>query len=195
MALTGGDIETGGRRAREALELHRTLGDTWGAAFSRLMVAYATVQQEGDWPKAQQLFGEIVRQFRELGDEHYALRAARAHAWAYYEGGELERAREVDEEIVREAREAHDPFPEAVALGHLGNIALDQGRLQDAVGLTQHAYRIASDLDDLLLIAMGVCRCAQLLALAGNRRPPLGFSRAQRRCSTRSARCPHTSRT
>ena len=110
MALTGGDVATGGRWAREALSLHRELGDAWGAAFSQLMVAYAT-GQEGDWPSAQRLFGDSMRQFRELGDEHYALRAARAHAWAYYEGGDLERARELYEEIIRQARKTHDAVP------------------------------------------------------------------------------------
>ena len=42
------------------------------------MFAYGT-GQEGDWPRAQQLFGESVQRFRDLGDDYYALRAARAH--------------------------------------------------------------------------------------------------------------------
>ena len=166
MALTSGDIPAGGRWAREALELHQELGDAWGAAFSRLMVAYAT-GQDGDWPRAQELFGESVQQFRELGDQHYALRAARAHAWAHYEGGELERARTLYEAIILEAREAHDPFPEGIALGILGDIAVDQGRVQDAVPLTTESYRIFRDLDDLLLIGNCVCRFARILALSG----------------------------
>jgi predicted ATPase len=166
MALTSGDIPAGGRWAREALELYRELGNAWGAAFSQLMVAYAT-GQEGDWPRAQELFGESVRQFRALGDQHYALRAARAHAWAHYEGGDLERARALYDEIIREAREAHDPFPEGIALGILADIALDQGRLQDAVSPTTESYRIFRDLDDLLMIANCVCRFARILALSG----------------------------
>jgi predicted ATPase/class 3 adenylate cyclase len=171
MALTGGDITMGGRRANEALELHGELGDAWGTAFSRLMVAYAT-GQEGDWPRAQRLFGESVRQFRELGDPHYALRAARAHAWAHYEGGDLNRARELYEEILRGAREADDPFPEGIALAMLGDIALDQGRVQDAVPLTTESFRIARDLDDLLQIGGCVCRFARILALSD--RPEIG---------------------
>jgi predicted ATPase len=166
IALTSGDIAAGGRCAREALELHRQLGDAWGNAFSRLMVAYAT-GQEGDWPRAQELFGESTRQFRELGDRHYALRAARAHAWAHYEGGDLERARELSEEIIREARVAHDPFPEGIALCFLTDIALDQGRVEDAVSPAESSYRIFRDLGDLLLIAACVCRLARVLALAG----------------------------
>jgi predicted ATPase len=85
MALTCGDVATGRLRAEEALELHRELQDDWGTAFSLLMFAYA-IGQEGDWPRAQQLFEESVQGFGDLGDEHYAMRAARAHAWAFLEG-------------------------------------------------------------------------------------------------------------
>ena len=148
MALTSGDIPAGGRWAREALELYQELGDAWGAAFSRLMVAYAT-GQEGDWPRAQELFGRSVRQFREVGDQHYALRAARAHAWAYYEGGDLDRARALYEELNREAKEAHDPLPEGIALSVLADIALDQGRFEEAVPLAKDCYGIFRDLDNL----------------------------------------------
>jgi predicted ATPase len=165
MALTSGDVPTGGRCAREALDLHRNLGDAWGAAFSMLMVAYAT-GQEGDWPGAQQLFGESVGQFRELGDQHYALRAARAHAWAYYEGGDLEQAKELYERIIREARETRDRYPEGIALFGLANIAVDQGRLEDAVPLLEDGQRIFRELGDLLAIADGVGRFARILALA-----------------------------
>ena len=166
MALTTGDMPAGGRWAREALELYQELGDAWGAAFSRLMVAYAT-GQAGDWPRAQELFGQSVRQFREVGDQHYALRAARAHAWAYYEGGDLDRARALYEELNREAQEAHDPLPEGIALSVLADIALDQGRVEEAVPLAKDCYGIFRDLDNLLLIAIGVCRFARMLALSG----------------------------
>ncbi len=166
MALTSGDVPAGAVWAAEALALHEALGDAWGAAFSRLMVAYAT-GQNGDWPQAQELFGESVRQFRELGDHHYALRAARARAWAYYEGGELETARSLYEALIREARQAHDAFPEGIALGSLGDIALDQGRVRDAVPLIAESYGIFRDLDDLLLIGNCVCQFARILALSG----------------------------
>ena len=85
MALTSGDVATGRRWAEEALELHRTLGDAWGTAFSLLMFAYA-VGQEGDWARAQQLYDESARGFRECGDEHYALRATRSLALGVLRG-------------------------------------------------------------------------------------------------------------
>jgi predicted ATPase/DNA-binding SARP family transcriptional activator len=166
MALTCGDVATGRLRAEEALELHRQLEDDWGTAFSLLMFAYA-IGQEGDWPRAQQLFEESVQGFRDLGDEHYALRAARAHGWAYYEGGDLERARELFEYILRQTRVTQHEFAEATALCLLADIAVDEGRVADAVSLLKESQRIFRELNDLLMIAAGVGRFASVLALAG----------------------------
>ena len=160
------DLAAGGRWAREALELHRQLGDAWGSAFCRLIVADAT-GQEGDWPRAQELCWESVRQFRELGDRHGALRAACSHASAHYQGGDLERTRELCEEILREARLEHDPFLEGFALGTLAAIALDQGRIQDAVSPAESSYRIFRDLRDMLNVASALCHFARVLALTG----------------------------
>src|SRR5262245_16397489 len=166
MALTSGDVTTGGLRAKEALELYRELQDDWGIAFSLLMFAYA-VGQEGDWPRAQQLFGESVQRFRDLGDEYYALRAARARAWAYYEGGDLERARELSEDILCQTRGTQHEFVEGVAYGLLGDIAVDEGRFADAVSLLKESYWIFHGLNDLRLIAAGVLRFASVLAVTG----------------------------
>jgi tetratricopeptide (TPR) repeat protein len=166
MALTCGDVATGKLQAEEALELHRKLQDDWGIAFSLLMFAYAT-GQEGDWPRAQQLFGESVHRFRGLGDEHYELRAARAHAWSYYEGGDLERSKELYGEILPRARETHHELVEAAALFSLAEIAADEGRLADAVSMLEQSHHVLRELNDLLLIATVVGRFASLLALAG----------------------------
>ena len=83
------------------------------------------------------------------------------------EGGDLERTRELCEEIVREARMEHDPFPEGFALAILADIALDQGRVEDAVSPAESSYRIFRDLGDLLNVASCVCSFARVLALAG----------------------------
>ena len=166
MALTSGDIATGRRCADEALALHHQVGDGWGVAFSLLMVAYAT-GQEGDWARAQQLFGESTRRFGELGNEHYALRAARAQAWAFYEGGDLDRSRELNEDVLGRARATHDMLPVGIALSHLTDIASDEGRLEDAVSMMSEGHRVLRDQGDLLMIAAAVRRFARILALAG----------------------------
>lgn len=61
----------------------------------------------------------------------------------------------------------HDPFPEGVALAFLADIAVDQGRVQDAVSAAESSYRIFRDLGDLLNIAICVCSFARALTLAG----------------------------
>jgi tetratricopeptide (TPR) repeat protein len=166
MALTCGDVATGRLRAEEALALYRTLGDDWGTAFSLLAFGHA-IGPEGDWPRAQQLFGESVRQFRGVGDEYNELRAARAQAWSYYEAGDLERSRELYEDILPRARETHHELVEAIALFSLAEIAADEGRVADALPMLEESQRILRDLDDHLLIASRVGRFASLLALAG----------------------------
>ena len=166
MALTGGDVATGGRWAKAALELHRTLGDAWGAAFSLLMVAYA-VGKEGDWPKAQELYDESAGGFLACGDDHYALRATRSLGWAYYEGGDLEHAREIFEENLRQANATHDEYIQGISLSQLADIAADEGRFEDATAMLTESFRILCELNDLLQVATAVGRFASILAPAG----------------------------
>ena len=170
MALTNGDVATGGVWAEEALELHRTLGDAWGIAFSLLMFAYA-VGQRGDWVRAQQLYDESAQRFRALGDEHYAGRATRSLAWAHYEAGDLEGARAVNEENLRHARAIDDKLLEGVALVSIADCAVEEDRFEEAATLMKEGLRILRDADDLLKSVTAVSRTARVLALAGRPRP------------------------
>jgi ATP/maltotriose-dependent transcriptional regulator MalT len=90
-----------------------------------------------------------------------------SHAWAYYEVGDLERARELAEDNLRQARATHDELLEGVALSSLVDFAVDEGRLEDAVSMLKESHRILRDLGDLLMSAAAVCRIARVLALAG----------------------------
>jgi predicted ATPase len=170
MALTNGDVATGGVWAEEALELHRTLGDAWGIAFSLLMFAYA-VGQQGDWVRAQQLYDESAQRFHSLGDEHYAGRATRSLAWAHYEAGDLERARAVNEENLRHARTIDDKLLEGVALMGIADCAVEEDRFEEAATLMKESLGILRDVGDLLMSVAAVCRTARVLALDGRLRP------------------------
>jgi len=166
MALTSGDVTAGARWAKQALELHRTLGHEWGIAFSLLMFAYA-VGQGGDWPRAQRLYAESAQRFRDCGDRHYALRATRSLAWAYYEAGDLQHAREITEDNLRQARETHDDLLEGTALSNLADYAAEEGRLEEAVSLLSESQRILRSVDDRLMTTAAGCRLARVFALAG----------------------------
>ena len=56
---------------------------------------------------------------------------------------------------------------EGVALSSLADIAVDGGRLEDAVSMLKESYRDPSRPQRLLWIAAAVCRFARVLALAG----------------------------
>ena len=75
--------------------------------------------------------------------------------------------RELFEDILRQTRLTPHELVEAIALSQLADIAVDEGRVADAVSLLKESHRILRELNDLLLIAAGVGRFASVLALAG----------------------------
>ena len=166
LARTTGDASTARLRAEEALQLHRTFDDGWGTAYSLLWLGQA-VADEGDFPRARQLFDECALGFAELGDEHTALAATRFLAWMFYELGDREGARALHEDNLRRARGLHNQSIEATTLGALASYAVDDGRAKDAVEMATESLRIYSDLGNRHGIAIELCRCAGALALAG----------------------------
>jgi predicted ATPase/class 3 adenylate cyclase len=166
MALNIGDAAMSRLRAEQALELHRTLGDAWGTAYSEMMVGNA-VAEGGDVATAQPLLTESVRRFRELGDEHYALIANTNLAWVTGELGDLEHERSLHEENLRQAREQGNERIEAEALAQLAIFARDDGRLVDAESMLKEAIRIDHDRGAVLDVAVNLGRLASVLARGG----------------------------
>ena len=167
MAVNTGDTEAAMLRAEEALALHRKLGDAWGAAYSVFMLGTA----EDDAARAQQLYEESVRVFRELGDEHSALLVSRNLASIYAYLGDDERAGVLYEDNLRRARATHNDRMEASTLGALALIALDEGRVEDAASMLKSSLRIHARLRDVLDTAVDLCRFASVLARTGKAAP------------------------
>ncbi len=163
MAVSLGDATTATLRAEEGLALHRMLGDAWGTAESGFLLGLAVADGD-DFAMAQQLFDESARQFRELGDQQYALVATRMLAWMCYRLGDRERSRALHEDNLRRARVLGNEHIEASTLGALAMIALDDGRVDDAVSILKESHRIHRDLGDPIGIARGLCRVARVLA-------------------------------
>ena len=142
------------------------LGDAWGAAHSGFLLGHA-VAAEGDLARAQQLFGESLRRFRELGDEHYTLLAADGLAGVYDELGDVERARALLEENLARARAQSSRRIMALSLDQLASYARDEGRIEDALSMLKESLRILYDLGDRPGIAENLGRFARTLAVAG----------------------------
>jgi len=165
MAFEVGDAPTATLRAEEALTLNRAIGDAWGIAYARFLLGQAAIT-ERDWVRAQQLFEESVRVFRELGDEHYTLVATFNLAWMYGELGDTERDRALHEENLVRARAVGNQRMEALALSVLARYVSDEGRVEEALSMLNAAYLIARDLGDRVESADILSRFADILASA-----------------------------
>jgi predicted ATPase/class 3 adenylate cyclase len=163
------------RHAQEALELHRSLGDTWGAAYTLLMLGVTLASQKA-WSDARSHIDESLRLFQDLGDDHYTLRARQRLAWSHEGLGDLDRARELHEENVRQARATGDAFSEARSLSVLAQYSLDAGELEGVVPKLEEAHRIhreGPNIPDRYWDAILLCRFARALALKAERAPAL----------------------
>ena len=166
MAGKSGDVAATRARAEEGLALHRALGDTWGTAHSLWALGYAHVE-EGDPAGAQQLLEESVRLFHELGLQHVILFATRTLAWTYVELGDLEQARTMHEENLARARALQDTDSEADTLGALAGIALDEGRVEEAISLRKESLCTRRDPGGSLDTGVDLCGAARTLTFVG----------------------------
>jgi predicted ATPase/class 3 adenylate cyclase len=162
----GVDVGAARRHTEEAVALHRSLGDRWGAAYAGFLLGQA-LGIEGDYAAAQLVFDESLQGFRDLGDEHYVLLATDGLAGVFDELGDFERARPLHEENLRRAREQSNRRIVALSLDQLASYARDEGRVEDALSMLKESLEILRDLDDRLGIAENLGRFGRVLAVAG----------------------------
>jgi predicted ATPase len=178
-ALTGladividiGEASDAQRLAEEAVELHRSHGDTWGAAYSQLILGVAFALQHR-WQHARGSLEEGLRLFEELDVPYDVLRTRQRLAWAYESLGDLDRARELHEQNVREAREVGDRYAEARSLSVLATYTLEAGELEGVVEQLEAAHRLhreGTNLPDQYNGALMLCRFARALVLVDER--------------------------
>ena len=166
-ALGSGDAAAAKRRAEEALRLHRELGDARGTAIAKLELGLAHTDL-GEWATARDLFAESARLFGEAGDEHHGILATRYLAWMHNELGDRDRAQTLHEKNLERARAAGSKWVEASTLGALGEYAVDDGRLDDAISILQASTRIWLELADPSQVSTNLYRLAKLVAARGS---------------------------
>ena len=171
LAYGSGDSALARSFAENALTLHRQLGNAWGEARTLNLLGVAFIE-EGDFERAQQAVEESVRLFRLIGDEPFRVGATRTLGFVYYSRGDLERARGVHEANLRDVQALyameHDlglKETEAGTLSSLAGIALDQGRVEDALALRKANLLASRDLGSLQAIGQSLCGTARTLAL------------------------------
>jgi len=165
--VTGEHSRRAGLWAKEALALHRELGDARGVAKALFRVGVEAVEA-GNWERATELLNQSLGEFRETGDLYFVPWITRTLAWARASSGDLAGARELYEEGLRAAREIGSTSAEAALLGSLGWLAGKEGRPLDALTLYHQSLALKRDVGDLGEIAIGLAGTALALARVGD---------------------------
>ena len=158
-AVQANDVATGVALAKQALSLARETGDRWLTAEAAWHLGYALVEG-GDPAEAEPPITEAIALFDDVGDVHSALWATRTLAFVYHEMQQLEAARELHTKNAERARSLGNRQLEAVTLGALSMVAVDDGRYDDALSLLHENTQIFRDLNDVLAINVNLGRVA-----------------------------------
>ncbi|HEY8629099.1 MAG TPA: tetratricopeptide repeat protein [Gaiellaceae bacterium] len=144
MASSTGDPETAEKRAEEARDLARTLGDAWGEAYAVYMLGTAATERE-DWSGALPFFEASLDAFRRLGDDHYVLLAMDGIAWIPRMLGDRERSKRLHEETLACARASGDNGVVALQLWQLAGLANKEERTHEALAMLREALVLNRD--------------------------------------------------
>lgn len=153
-------------RAKEALLISEELEDAHGVAFALQGLGWAAALAR-DWTKARDRWEASRQAFREVGDDHFYIAVTRSVAWASEELGDQARYRALVEEYVGRAREVGNRRVLARGLGALSMFAIEEGRLDEALGLLNESYRIDTDHGFVVHIATDLVRFAMLAVRYG----------------------------
>lgn len=166
MAVNTGEIERCARRAQEALDLHRRLGDDLGIAYSLFMCGFAA-SEEGDHEKAARLMAESLARFEALGDEYYVRQAMGNLGYFWQVLGDWERADELLLAALEGARRAGNPAQQARMLGQLSIGARHREQFDEALGLILESLQLWAEFGDPAMEARDLRRLAHTLAHLG----------------------------
>jgi predicted ATPase len=164
--VVAADDDEATRSFEQALELFDSLGDALGTA--RVRMNFGTLAMNaGEFERGAALFEESAHAFDQLDVELFAVFSTRMLAWAAYEMHDIGRARDLHQEVVRRAREIGATTVEASSLGALGEYAIEEGRLDDALEFLRQSMRIYLELKDPEQIAVALCRFARIMTVSG----------------------------
>jgi predicted ATPase len=167
MAMGRGDNATLRLRAEEALELHRRNGNIRFATYSVFQLGHGAAD-EGEYDRAKALAEEAIALAREAGDEELVLYATWLLAWASKGLGDNERSRRLYEEVSESARLAGSKNVLSLSLEALSDVALEQGRPEEAIAILTDAYELNRELDDRWRLALVSSRLARAFAELGD---------------------------
>lgn len=152
MAGTRLDLDRAQAASQEALVLFREEGDRWGEAYALLRLGRVALER-GELDQAAASIEASLTLLRAVGDAEGTAVVLVHLGWAKRaQGSQVAAARHFAGGLAR-ARERRHPSCMASALLGVGAIALDRGDLHAAGAAWTEALRIATGLEDQMLIA------------------------------------------
>jgi predicted ATPase/DNA-binding SARP family transcriptional activator len=154
--------------ARRSQELLERFGDRWGAAFSKLLVAWAEMQRFGPTIDGARLVEEADAVFGELGDpwgEAFANHSRFAME-AYLRG--LDRAEESVQRAVERFRALDDQWGLGQSLFSKGEFASARGDVDAAAASYEAALAAAGDWGPGWVVLASMVRLGTMVALQGD---------------------------
>jgi len=154
---------------RRSLELFERFGDRQGAAFSKLVLAYAELQLRGPSGDAVRLVAEADATFGELGDPWgEAFASFSRFAMEAYGLGLPERAVEAAQRALERFRALDDQWGLAQAQFGVAEFARARGDLAGAEAAYEAALTAARDGGPLWVLLASLCELGGLVALRGD---------------------------
>jgi predicted ATPase/DNA-binding SARP family transcriptional activator len=155
--------------ARRSLELFERFGDRWGAAFSKLLLAFAQLQRVGPDEEGARLVAEADATFAELGDPWGEAVAGRARFSfeAYHQGLSAE-AEEAGQRALAQFRALEDQWGLSQTWFSLAEIAKARGDLDAAEAAYQAALAAAREGGPLWALLASLGGLGGLLTLRGD---------------------------
>jgi predicted ATPase/DNA-binding SARP family transcriptional activator len=154
--------------AQRSLELFERFGDRWGAAFSKLLLAWADLQRLGPSSDGARLVAEADATFRELRDpwgEAFASHSRFAME-AYIHGPE--RVEEEGRRVLERFRALDDQWGLAQAQFSMAEFAVARGDVGGAVSGYEGALAAARDGGPSWVMLASIVRLTSAVALLGD---------------------------
>ena len=155
--------------ARRSGELFERFGDRWGAAFSKLLLAFAELQRTGPSEAGARLVEEADATFTELGDPWGEAFAGRARfSFETYHRGLSAAAEEAGQRALAQFQALDDQWGVAQTQFSLAEIARARGDLEGAEAGYEAALAAAREGGPLWALLASLGGLGGLLALRGD---------------------------
>jgi predicted ATPase/DNA-binding SARP family transcriptional activator len=155
--------------AQRSLELFERFGDRWGAAFSKLLLAWTDLQRLGPSSDGAHLVAEADATFRELRDPWGEAFASQSRfAMEVYIHGVPERVEEAGLRVLERFRALDDQWGLAQAQFSLAEFAASRGDLGGAVRGYEAALAAAGDGGPSWVMLASIVRLTSAVALQGD---------------------------